>query len=407
MGLVTRASLTEIATFGRASAAWDTNAAGALQQFPADAIRGTPGAGYLIEGGVTNTVRDPRLELLRVAGTAPALSAGAAVHPHWSTFSPNGITSEIVGRGVLNGLSYVDVRMTGTSTNSYYVTAVDNSAQSAVVGDTFTASAYVAHVGGSMANITNVSIQARLNGSATSTVMELTNSLQRFSRTNTETVAGAACYPAFGLSFPTGAEIDITLRIAGCQFAKQPFLTSLILPPAGNPAPSVRTADNLAISGAPFAAIFGAGAPQGCLVMDIQLDTIAATPNGRYFAQLDDGTAMNRVQFRTDTSGVSLATQRTVAGAGNRGIATINAVTAGAPLRAGIRWIAATGATSLCINGGALGSVVDDFPAGLNTLRLGSSHAVGDQINGRIRLARACAFAPSDAEFRAMCVMGA
>jgi hypothetical protein len=166
-----------------------------------------------------------------VAGTPGTLPTNWRI-----TGSVGTIVREVVGTGVENGVSYVDIRFSGTtsSTGTGVGLEVLNSAVAAN-GQTWTLSSFLKVVAGSTDNL-SVLHQIRANSSTPATVQFLTSAaipvtttLERQSYTATITNASTEFVDAgVNLSFASGAAIDITLRIGLPQLEQGAFATSVI-----------------------------------------------------------------------------------------------------------------------------------------------------------------------------------
>lgn len=234
----------------RASRASYINDAGNLVEVTADVPRYV-GGGLLFEPtGTTNQVRDPRLELA-TPGAAASASANLAVHPHWATFASSGLTMQCVGRGVMAGITYVDVRFLGTSTATFFVFVME-AGQVSVNGDAWAQAVFLAlPPGGALGAVTGVSVNPRTSGALNpfTSALPLSEAWKRVGTLAADAGnSGGTLWPGLGLGFATGVAVDTTLRIGGLQFSKNDPLgigASLVLPPAGTPGASTRAPEVL------------------------------------------------------------------------------------------------------------------------------------------------------------------
>ena len=196
-------------------------------------------------GGRANYIRNPRAEgaIAGTPGTAPTF---------WTGWGPSlSLTETIVGTGVEDGISYIDVRISGTRTTSATETLSDHYFENAttVILDSSRAvsiSLYAKLVSGSITNVNNVNIGWRNiraggstigNSSASRVPPNSTQSLsqQRFTFTGVPFSPAFYLQPYWSLNFITGTAIDITLRIGGAQIEAGNNASDLILPPVGSP----------------------------------------------------------------------------------------------------------------------------------------------------------------------------
>lgn len=190
--------------------------------------------GLLVEEARTNSIRNNTM-VGAVAGTP------GTIPTNWTgSGTTSGITREIVGTGIENGINYIDYRIAGTTTGALFFGVfpeVPNSV-AATNGQTWTFSSYARLIAGSLAGFTSInfyivfnnSIGARLQfvaGGITPTSAALNT--QRFTRTGTASNALIAfVQPSIQFEAPTGTSIDITLRIGLPQLEQGAFATSAI-----------------------------------------------------------------------------------------------------------------------------------------------------------------------------------
>ena len=163
---------------------------------------------------------------------------------NWS-FVASGLSATVVDVGVVDGLPYIDVQISGTtgatSSNLFFDTITGIAATN---GQTFTLSFYTQLIGGSFTNVTSRSVNANaynassgfISGGVTSGTV--TNSpigqatLVRTSRPLTGANAALAYMrPSIAFAHSSGVAVDFTLRIAAPQFelgggATSPIRTS-------------------------------------------------------------------------------------------------------------------------------------------------------------------------------------
>jgi hypothetical protein len=247
-------------TFSRSSAATYFDSSGTMQTASANTPRfdhdpATHAAkGILIEQSRTNYIRNSTMQgaVVGTPGTMPT---------NWTRAGGTGtgtITAHVVGSGTTGGLAYTDYRIFGTSAASgftyYNLTFGPTAHIAASSGQTWTDSLYLALVGGTSTNITNVTQNTSLFSggsylgemfSPSNRLPSLTGTLQRFALMGTISNASTTnIQPLIQINFPVSSAIDITLRIAAPQLELGTFGTSFI--PTTNAA-ATRAADVLTV----------------------------------------------------------------------------------------------------------------------------------------------------------------
>ena len=240
VGLVDK-TFSQIITFTRASTATYFDSAGVLQSAAVDQPRldynpSTLAAqGFLIEESRTNSIRNNTMvgAVVGTPGTIPT---------NWQVFTNvTGLTRQIVGTGTENGITYIEVKLSGTPSGSgvYQFQFEPSNAVAALTAQTWTASSYLKLQAGSYAGVSSnrfgfseytsggafITFNTVVVASATSAAL----STQR--ATATQTLNGGATtaflLPYFELVL-SGAAIDITLRIGLPQLELGAFATSVI-----------------------------------------------------------------------------------------------------------------------------------------------------------------------------------
>jgi hypothetical protein len=182
--------------------------------------------GLLIEEARTNSIRNSQ------AGGAVTGSPGT-MPTNWLHSSPfHGLNREIVATGTLNGLSYIDIRISGTANTTGGLGIFFEGATTAAAGQTWTGSAYIALVAGSIPSSVRVGVEEAVGTTrvlATFVTTSPTATLTRFSATRTFTDATTNSARAFvDYNYANGAAVDLTLRIAAPQLEQGAFATSYI-----------------------------------------------------------------------------------------------------------------------------------------------------------------------------------
>jgi hypothetical protein len=330
---VTGASLV---TFTRASDGMFVGSDGVLQTAATDVPRfdhnPTTGEslGLLVEEQRTNSVRNNTMvgAVAGTPGTLPTNWVGASLGI--------GISREIIGTGTANGIDYIDVKYSGTTTGSGVINLSPDDGVIASSGQAWTSSAYVTLLGGSTANLTLIHRirQAALAGvfiaATDQTLSPVSGDLikNRYSVTLSSapaTIASLGQY--FLLSFAaSGLAVDITLRI-GLPQLEQGATASSVIPTTT--AAVTRSADVASITGSAFSSWYQSG------VGSLYGETISRSSGlldaggiGFGVAVFSDGTNDNRIRFGvTGTGTVWIAATNTEASL------TVGTYTAGASFK--------------------------------------------------------------------------
>jgi hypothetical protein len=272
----------------------------------------------LIEEQRTNSIRNNTM-VGAVAGTPGTLPT------NWSVASAAGLTTNVIGTGTSNGVIYVDLQVTGTSSATAYILVFDTTTQIATsVGQNWAWSSWIAFVGGSLSNVTTVSADFRESNSGGTqlasggvTLSTVTSSLVRKSATRTLGQATTAfIQPRLRLTIINGAAIDITLRIGLPQLERGAFATSVI--PTTTTA-LTRAVDIAAMTGTNFSSWYNASEGTVVAAFDVYAQLFSA--NVRVY-QIDDGTLNNFILLlKSRISPVALG-QVNVAGVSQAALST-------------------------------------------------------------------------------------
>jgi hypothetical protein len=228
--------------------------------------------GLLKEEASTNGIQNPRCEgaVAGSPGTPPSLWGFAG--------APPGVTRNIVGVGVENGLDYVDIQFSGTPTAGGLVqVATANpgaTGPAASIGQIWSARQHVRLVAGTTANLATPTMAiVEYNGAVfvagSDTSYPLSSApLQNNFAVHTRTLSGAATNNVilnWGVGVTSGLPVDFTIRIAGPQLEQQPTPTSFMRPPVAAPSSFTRTRESLQLP------VSGLGFPAGAIATRFQL----------------------------------------------------------------------------------------------------------------------------------------
>jgi hypothetical protein len=244
----------------------------------------------LIEEQRTNSIRNNTM-VGAVVGTPGTLPT------NWSVASAAGLTTNVIGTGTSNGVIYVDLQVTGTSSATSYILGFDTTTQiAASAGQTWAWASWVAFVSGSLSNVTTVSADFRESNSGgtqlaagTVALSTLTSSLVRQSATRTLSEATTAfIQPRLRLTIINGAAIDLTLRIGLPQLEQGAFATS--------PIPTTTTAltralDVAVMTGTNFSSWYNQSEGTVSVAFDVYAPSVS-DGFGRVY-QINDGTSNN------------------------------------------------------------------------------------------------------------------
>lgn len=366
-------------TFTRGTAATYFDSTGTLQTVTGNTPRfdynpSTLSAlGLLIEEARTNSIRNNTMQGA-VAGTPGTLPT------NWSAPSLAGLTSEIVGTGTEDGITYIDIKLSGTTTSAGpLIIGFESVTQiAALSGQTWTGSFYARLVGGTFNNVTPTIKIAEYSAAGT----ELTNSsptmspapssaglrTQRYSVVrplNNASTASVSLMFRGGTS--SGVAVDFTIRIGLPQLELGAFATSVI--PTTNAA-ATRNAD---VDSSTGAINTGAG------TVFVQ-GTTAGGAGTQYFYSLDDGTADERAYIYRDSSNKIHCI--VVDGGVTQCDLDLGAVAANTAFKVAFAYSANDFSASL--NGGAVVTDTGGTLPTVTTRRFGQDQAPANYWNGRV-----------------------
>jgi hypothetical protein len=232
-----------------------------------------------------------------------------------------GLTQTVVGTGTSKGISYIDIRLNGTTSAAFGSIYFEPSNSAAASNSqAWTQSAYLSVVSGSTSNISYLALNIDQYSSVPTYLSSLQGAsfLWSINSTLTRNTGGyttnnastAFVRPYLALSWNSGAAIDITLRIGYPQLELGSFATSVI---PTTSATVTRAADNASMVGSNFSSWYNAS--QGTFVLNAITNVVGSPNFPRFFFVRGATTAdsISAIQFRNagsfgsnvTTSGVS------------------------------------------------------------------------------------------------------
>ena len=189
------------------------------------AVNGCPA--LLVEPAATNSVRNNSMVGASAPNTLPT---------NWSS-SGSGLTRQSVATGTLNGIPYVDIRVSGTATNTFYdIFWEANNVIAALITQDWVTSCYLQIVAQpnppvsyTLAMREFTSVPGFLGVFQSSALSVSTTSFNRFSFTRALNQAGVAfVQPSLFVVLVNGQTYDFTIRIGYPQMERGTVATSVI-----------------------------------------------------------------------------------------------------------------------------------------------------------------------------------
>lgn len=368
--LAGRTSLPASATFARNAAASRRTSAQAIEfvaanqpRFDHDAETGAP-IGLRIEGSRQSPIRNP----VAAGSTVGVLGSGGVLPTNWTRLSTvTGISCEVVGTQVVQGITCLKLRLFGTAgaAGSVIICSESGSTNPATAAqtETWTVAAFIGLSAGSAVPFSNVksglceetSAGALLaqNGTTLNKATLDAGYVGRFPYKRTLSNASTArVAQAFIFDVANGAVVDATFLLALPSIEKATLT-------------STPTQDNTAIPAEVCSVTLPRALNDGLWVVS------GRAPKGQIastLAQLHDGTANNAIRIRRDTGGNVFATF-TVGGVS---VADLNLGLwmDDIPGTVAVRW--GGSACSACFAGRTEATAAVAGPSGLTTGRIGS-----------------------------------
>jgi hypothetical protein len=378
-------------TFTRASNATFFDASGTLQTAANDAPRfdhsGGSSLGLLIEEARTNSIRNSQAG----GSTNGVIGSGGVMPTNWATVQGT-LAVEVVGTGTSTGLSYVDIKFSGTTSTTTAAVYFDTTTNIvAAPSQTWTGSYYAALIAGSSVGV-NTFRAAFLEYDNSSNLLTsgntnhtLTSSLVRYSGTRTLADAGTLRVRfGLGFTFANGATIDLTLRIAAPQLEQGAFATSYI---PTTSAAATRAADSAVVT--PISSFYNQA--EGTLFAEHQRYASATSSFQGYSFATDANSGSNEIYLSQATNPSSVNTIAYLAVAAT-GETTRDAFVGGLTMGQVTRLVAGIKSGEFFVggrsDGGSFVSATNSNahnPIAANRLRLGGRAGSSGSLNGHIR----------------------
>lgn len=186
--------------------------------------------GLLVEEQRTSVVRNSAC----VGAVAGVLGSGGSLPTTW-TYAGPGLTYEVIGTAVENGVDCVDIRISGTPSSTYAAIFPEPLTAAASNGQVWSSNIFLKIAGGGLTNVLSTRMFMRMRDSGSSSIGNIvstiapTSTLTRFKYTDALNQAATASVIAFfQLDLTAGQAIDITLRVGWPQFELGGSVTSPI-----------------------------------------------------------------------------------------------------------------------------------------------------------------------------------
>ena len=334
--------------------------------------------GLLVEEARTNSIRN-NTGVGAVSGTPGTLPT------NWTQSNNTGLAANVVGTGTENGITYIDLRVNGTTTGTGQTNIVLETSigVAATTGQTWSLSSYLKIQAGSLTNVSainlvlqeNTAVGTAVTAGAQATTIP-TSSLGTYRPTFTRTLSGgvtvAAVMPYIQININTGLVVDFTLRIGLLQLEQGAFATSVI---PTTTATATRAADVASITGTNFSSWYNQ--TEGTVFAEGAVAQPNSGGNQFVFRTSDNG-YNNSVALNIQSGG--FASIATASGGVFDGVATSSA-TLIANTTAKFAGAYATNNLGVSLNGATVATDTSaTMPTALNRLDIGSDHIGSNRI---------------------------
>lgn len=385
MPLVSK-SFSDIITFTRASSGTYFDATGTLQTATTNNARfdynpSTLAArGMLVEEQRTNSIRNNTM-VGAVAGTPGTMPT------NWFTFTGvTGLTRQIVGIGTENGITYIEIKISGTpSAAGVYQIGFDGQNNiAALTGQTWAQSVYIKLQAGTYTGISASrvgfneysAVPAFVASNLVSITSSTNASLSTQRQIGVQTLNGGAL-TAFVQPFLeftlTGAAIDITLRIGLTQLEQGAFATSVI---STTTAAATRSADVASVN--TLSPWYNASA--GTLFVEFSRPSPAAQS---FVSEISNNTFDEFIGIYTDTVPNLIAQIRDGGGSQANFTLVSGSGTANLTYKQAVAF--ALNDFAACSNGGAVGADTSGTLPSPSRLNIGNFNGSSQFTNGYLR----------------------
>jgi hypothetical protein len=310
----------------RAGTVTQTDLAGNVLSVAANTLRMCD-AGLLPFESRTNFIRNNTM----VGVTPGVVGSGGVLPTNWSAIVVSGLTTTVIGSGVdANGISYCDVRISGTTNSTNYFLGFETSTGiDALTAQTWTGSAYLSLVGGALTNVTNVRINLSertsvggfvAEGAGNTTSVTVNATMQRMNHTRTLSGGGttAKLQPSVRFDIANGVAVDFTIRLGFPQCEQAAFASPVI--------PTSTVAVTAAASNVSFIDTTGQRLDRGTWVVEWSDVLGPISANHNMLTLRVDGSNYLQMQI---TSGNKVTPQIAVAASNQIGMPSANNVVAG------------------------------------------------------------------------------